>query len=140
MRTGTSSPPGRRITAGSGWIRCPSSVKSRPPRPSSSPATQTSPSTPTTPPSEHSMASSLWEMGATADATPQQVALAKQKLKAIALLQMTWIGAPTIYSGDEAGQTQTTYANTKVDPGDRRTFPWDHQDTALEDWYRLWID
>jgi glycosidase len=87
----------------------------------------------------HDVGRILWELGDTPDATPQQVALAKQKLKAIALLQMTWIGAPTIYYGDEAGQTQTTYANTKVDPGDRRTFPWDRQDTALEDWYRLWI-
>jgi glycosidase len=26
-----------------------------------------------------------------------------------------------------------------VDPGDRRTFPWDAQDSALEDWYRQWI-
>jgi alpha-glucosidase len=52
---------------------------------------------------------------------------------------MTWIGAPTIYFGDEAGQTQTTYENSKVDPGNRRTIPWDHSDTSLTDWYRQWI-
>jgi cyclomaltodextrinase / maltogenic alpha-amylase / neopullulanase len=87
----------------------------------------------------HDVGRILWELGDTPDATPQQVALAKQKLKAIALLQMTWIGAPTIYYGDEAGQTQTTWSNSRVDPGDRRTFPWDDQDTVLEAWYRLWI-
>jgi alpha-glucosidase len=26
-----------------------------------------------------------------------------------------------------------------VDPGNRRTFPWDNQDTALQDWYRQLI-
>ncbi|HEV2237694.1 MAG TPA: glycoside hydrolase family 13 protein [Ktedonobacterales bacterium] len=87
----------------------------------------------------HDVGRILWELGDTPGATPDQVALAQQKLKAIALFQMTWIGAPTIYYGDEAGQTQTTYANTRVDPGDRRTFPWDHPDTTLADWYRLWI-
>ncbi|HEY7834810.1 MAG TPA: glycoside hydrolase family 13 protein, partial [Ktedonobacterales bacterium] len=87
----------------------------------------------------HDVGRILWELGATPGASPDQVALAKQKLMAIALFQMTWLGAPTIYYGDEAGQTQTTYGNTKVDPGDRRTFPWDHPDTALADWYRLWI-
>jgi glycosidase len=81
----------------------------------------------------------LWELGATPGATPEQVALAKQKLRLIVLFQMTWIGAPTIYYGDEAGQTQTTYENSRVDPGDRRTFPWDHQDASLESWYRQWI-
>lgn len=87
----------------------------------------------------HDVGRILWELGDTPGATPDQVALAKRKLRLIALLQMTWIGAPTIYYGDEAGQTQITYYNSKVDPGDRRTFPWDHQDTSLEDWYRLWI-
>ncbi|HEX9056267.1 MAG TPA: glycoside hydrolase family 13 protein [Ktedonobacterales bacterium] len=84
----------------------------------------------------HDVARILWELGGGAGAAPDQVALAKQKLRLIALLQMTWLGAPTIYYGDEAGQTQS---DLKVDPADRRTFPWDHQDTALEDWYRLWI-
>jgi glycosidase len=81
----------------------------------------------------------LWELGDAPGATPDQIALATQKLRLIVLFQMTWIGAPTIYYGDEAGQTQTTYLNSKVDPGDRRTFPWDHQDASLEDWYRAWI-
>lgn len=87
----------------------------------------------------HDTARILWELGATPDATPQQVAQAKQTLRLIVQFQMTWPGAPTIYYGDEAGQTQTTYGHTKIDPGDRRTFPWDTQDTDLESWYRQWI-
>lgn len=54
----------------------------------------------------------------------------KNKLKEIAAFQMTWLGAPTVYYGDEAGLTGGN------DPDDRRTFPWDHQDTNLEDFYR----
>jgi cyclomaltodextrinase len=81
----------------------------------------------------------LWELGDSPGASPDQIAQAKQTLRLIVQFQMTWIGAPTIYYGDEAGQTQTTYRNTKVDPGDRRAFPWDAQDTTLEDWYRQWI-
>jgi glycosidase len=87
----------------------------------------------------HDVGRILWELGDTTGVTLDQIALAKQTLRLIVQFQMTWIGAPTIYSGDEAGQTQTTYLDTKVDPGNRRTFPWDHQDTALEDWYRQWI-
>ncbi|GAC1463331.1 MAG: hypothetical protein PVSMB7_04830 [Chloroflexota bacterium] len=55
------------------------------------------------------------------------------ELKLIAAFQLTWLGAPTIYYGDEAGQTGAT------DPDDRRTFPWDHQDTNLETYYRKLI-
>jgi cyclomaltodextrinase / maltogenic alpha-amylase / neopullulanase len=50
----------------------------------------------------------LWELGDTPGASAGQVALAKQKLRLISLFQMTWIGAPTIHYGDEAGQSQTT--------------------------------
>lgn len=57
----------------------------------------------------------------------------KQKLKEAAALQMTWLGAPTIYYGDEAGLTGAG------DPDDRRTFPWVRQDTELEDYYRKLI-
>ncbi|HEX8982150.1 MAG TPA: alpha amylase N-terminal ig-like domain-containing protein [Ktedonobacterales bacterium] len=85
----------------------------------------------------------LWELGDTTGASADQIARAKQTLRLIALFQMTWMGAPTIYYGDEAGQTQTTYADSggvqRVDPGTRRTFPWDHQDTSLESWYTQWI-
>jgi alpha-glucosidase len=40
-------------------------------------------------------------------------------------VQMTWIGAPTIYYGDEAGVIGWT------DPDNRRTYPWGREDTEL---------
>jgi glycosidase len=57
----------------------------------------------------------------------------RNELKLVAGFQLTWLGAPTIYYGDEAGLTGAT------DPDDRRTFPWDHQDTDLEAYYRKLI-
>ncbi|HEV3309561.1 MAG TPA: glycoside hydrolase family 13 protein [Chloroflexota bacterium] len=53
----------------------------------------------------------------------------KQALRLVALYQMTWLGAPTIYYGDE------TALYGLNDPDNRRTFPWDHQDKALEAYY-----
>ena len=53
----------------------------------------------------------------------------KQALRLVALYQMTWLGAPTVYYGDEAGITGAT------DPDDRRTFPWGHEDTSLQSFY-----
>ncbi|MDO4312249.1 MAG: glycoside hydrolase family 13 protein [Eubacteriales bacterium] len=41
------------------------------------------------------------------------------------VVQMTWIGAPTIYYGDEAGVCGFT------DPDNRRTYPWGHEDQEL---------
>ena len=41
------------------------------------------------------------------------------------VVQMTWIGAPTIYYGDEAGVCGFT------DPDNRRTYPWGREDEAL---------
>lgn len=41
------------------------------------------------------------------------------------LIQMTWIGAPTVYYGDEAGVCGFT------DPDNRRTYPWGHEDKEL---------
>jgi glycosidase/fibronectin type 3 domain-containing protein len=49
----------------------------------------------------------------------------KQKLKLLAIIQMTMPGAPTIYYGDEVGLTGDT------DPDDRRPFPWGQVDTDL---------
>ena len=40
-------------------------------------------------------------------------------------MQMTWVGAPTIYYGDEAGVCGFT------DPDNRRTYPWGHEDKEL---------
>ncbi len=41
------------------------------------------------------------------------------------VIQMTWMGAPTIYYGDEAGLCGFT------DPDSRRTYPWGHEDRDL---------
>ncbi len=41
------------------------------------------------------------------------------------VMQMTWMGAPTLYYGDEAGVCGFT------DPDNRRTYPWDHEDREL---------
>lgn len=41
------------------------------------------------------------------------------------IVQMTWIGAPTIYYGDEAGVCGFT------DPDNRRTYPWGKEDKEL---------
>ena len=41
------------------------------------------------------------------------------------VMQMTWVGAPTIYYGDEAGVCGFT------DPDNRRTYPWGREDYEL---------
>ncbi len=41
------------------------------------------------------------------------------------VMQMTWMGAPTIYYGDEAGVCGFT------DPDNRRTYPWGQEDKEL---------
>ena len=41
------------------------------------------------------------------------------------VMQMTWVGAPTIYYGDEAGLCGFT------DPDNRRTYPWGREDKEL---------
>lgn len=40
-------------------------------------------------------------------------------------MQMTWVGAPTVYYGDEAGVCGFT------DPDNRRTYPWGQEDKEL---------
>lgn len=46
------------------------------------------------------------------------------------IMQMTWIGAPTLYYGDEAGQCGFT------DPDSRRTYPWGNEDPELLAFYK----
>lgn len=46
------------------------------------------------------------------------------------VMQMTWMGAPTIYYGDEAGVCGFT------DPDNRRTYPWGHEDQELISFHR----
>lgn len=49
------------------------------------------------------------------------------------VMQMTWVGAPTIYYGDEAGVCGFT------DPDNRRTYPWGHEDQELIEFHRYLI-
>lgn len=49
------------------------------------------------------------------------------------VMQMTWIGAPTVYYGDEAGVCGFT------DPDNRRTYPWGHEDKELIAFHREMI-
>ena len=49
------------------------------------------------------------------------------------VIQMTWMGAPTIYYGDEAGVCGFT------DPDNRRTYPWGHEDKELIAFHRAVI-
>ena len=49
----------------------------------------------------------------------------EQVFKLGVLMQMTWVGSPTIYYGDEAGQVGWT------DPDCRRTYPWGNEDGEL---------
>lgn len=49
------------------------------------------------------------------------------------VMQMTWIGAPTLYYGDEAGVCGFT------DPDSRRTYPWGHENKGLLSFYREMI-
>ncbi|MBO5292451.1 MAG: glycoside hydrolase family 13 protein [Lachnospiraceae bacterium] len=49
------------------------------------------------------------------------------------LMQMTWVGAPTIYYGDEAGVCGFT------DPDNRRTYPWGKEDHELIDFHKQMI-
>lgn len=49
------------------------------------------------------------------------------------IMQMTWIGAPTIYYGDEAGVCGFT------DPDNRRTYPWGKENQELIAFHREMI-
>jgi alpha-glucosidase len=48
--------------------------------------------------------------------------------------QMTWVGAPTIYYGDEAGLTGWT------DPDNRRPFPWGRENKDIFSFYKKMIE
>ncbi len=49
-------------------------------------------------------------------------------------MQMTWIGSPTLYYGDEAGLTGFT------DPDNRRPYPWGHENMDILNYYKLAIN
>ncbi len=59
-----------------------------------------------------------------------QLALARQRLKILSLLQMTFPGIPCIYYGDEAG------LQGFEDPHNRCTYPWGEEDEDLLTWYQ----
>ena len=49
------------------------------------------------------------------------------------VMQMTWMGAPTVYYGDEAGVCGFT------DPDNRRTYPWGKENQKLLDFHKKMI-
>jgi cyclomaltodextrinase / maltogenic alpha-amylase / neopullulanase len=87
--------------------------------------------------STHDSARSLHLFGdVDGKSTPEQVALAKRKLRLAVFFQMTYPGSPAIFYGDEVGVTGGD------DPMNRGTYPWadrgGHPDTALlADFQRL---
>lgn len=57
----------------------------------------------------------------------------KSVFKLGVLIQMTWVGSPTLYYGDEAGQVGWT------DPDCRRTYPWGREDVDLINYHKAVI-
>lgn len=57
----------------------------------------------------------------------------KAVMREAVLFQMTWVGAPTIYYGDEAGLCGFT------DPDNRRTYPWGREDKELIEFHKAMI-
>ncbi len=54
----------------------------------------------------------------------------KAVMRQAVIMQMTWIGAPTLYYGDEAGLAGFT------DPDNRRPYPWGNEDKDLIKFHR----
>lgn len=67
------------------------------------------------------------KVGRSASLGPYQAndGINKGVFRAAVTVQMTWLGAPTIYYGDEAGVCGFT------DPDNRRTYPWGYEDHDL---------
>lgn len=57
----------------------------------------------------------------------------KAVMREAVAVQMTWLGAPTIYYGDEAGVCGFT------DPDNRRTYPWGNEDHQMIDFHKEMI-
>ena len=62
--------------------------------------------------------------------TPEASELATKRQKLVALLQMTFVGVPCIYYGDEIGMQGLS------DPLNRGCFTWANIDNELLDWYQ----
>lgn len=54
----------------------------------------------------------------------------KAVMREAVVMQMTWIGAPTIYYGDEVGVCGFT------DPDNRRTYPWGREDMEMLEFHK----
>ena len=54
-----------------------------------------------------------------------QIGINPAVMRQAVVMQMTWVGAPTVYYGDEAGVCGWT------DPDSRRTYPWENQDREM---------
>ena len=67
---------------------------------------------------------------ATSGAEAASEGVNKSVFKIAVAFQMTWIGAPTLYYGDEAGVCGFT------DPDNRRTYPWGKEDYELIEFHR----
>ena len=67
---------------------------------------------------------------ATAGAEAAEKDVKKHIMKMAVAFQMTWVGAPTLYYGDEAGLCGFT------DPDNRRTYPWGKEDFELIEYHR----
>ena len=70
---------------------------------------------------------------ATAGAEAAEADVKKHIMAMAVAFQMTWIGAPTLYYGDEAGLCGFT------DPDNRRTYPWGKEDFELVEFHREMI-
>lgn len=70
------------------------------------------------------------EQQARAVMTPEERAVAAERLRGATLLQFALPGVPCVYYGDEAG------CEGYADPFNRAAYPWGAEDAALVDWYR----
>ncbi len=70
---------------------------------------------------------------ATAGAEAANEGISTAVMREAVLFQFTWLGAPTIYYGDEAGVCGWT------DPDNRRTYPWGHEDEDMIRFHRKMI-
>lgn len=59
--------------------------------------------------------------------------ISKAVMREAVVVQMTWVGAPTIYYGDEVGVCGFT------DPDNRRTYPWGREDKELLNFHKEMI-
>ena len=67
------------------------------------------------------------KVGRTAFAGPREADMGVNTavMRQAVVMQMTWVGAPTLYYGDEAGVCGWT------DPDNRRSYPWGREDNEL---------